>query len=171
MAARMAQTRSKASASRMRPSSGLSVAPSRITMLPRSTRPTGRQHAIATAMASPPRSRTPSIGRLASQRMRPSASVMPASAMRAMRPTTESARVAASVRRSSAVSIEAFLLLAAFLVELDDQRLVHLGVARALGGPRLDHRLERGLRRLLVGGVGEHHLALRIALQLLHQRR
>ena len=66
-----------------RPSAGIDVRPSRMVMLPRSIMTTGMQHAIATAIARPPRSRTPSIGWFAIQRIRPSASVMTARPIRA----------------------------------------------------------------------------------------
>src|SRR6185295_5457251 len=137
-------------------------------MLPRSIITTGRQQAMATAMASPPRSRTPSSGWLNSQRPMPSASVMVARPISAARPATERPRVPASAARSSLESI-APLLAAAVLLDLGQHRLVDLGVARALRGPGLDDRLEGGVGGLLVGGARKHHLALRVVAQALHQ--
>src|SRR5438034_308543 len=43
-------------------------------------------------------------------------------------------------------------------------------VARRLGRPAVDHRLEGRLHRVELGLRGEHDLALGIGLQLLHQR-
>ena len=76
---------SAASASSTRPRTALTEAPSAdgdVAAFHRD-RPAGSRQ-IATAMARPPRSRTPSIGRLASQRRRPSRSVMVASPISAI---------------------------------------------------------------------------------------
>src|SRR4051812_27510191 len=136
-------------------------------MLPRSIMTIGRQQAMASAMANPPRSRTPSIGCANIQRPRPSASVMAARPMRAARPATESARVPASAARSSTDSIA--LLPGAVLLDFRQGRLVDLGVLRALGRPGLDDRLEGSVGGLLVGGAGKHHRALRVVAQPLHE--
>ena len=95
-------TASAASASSARPARAPKTdAATRIVMFARSINATGMQQATATATINAPASRTPSIGRLASQRARPSASVIAASAISATSPTTESARVSARPTRSS----------------------------------------------------------------------
>src|SRR4051812_4880178 len=141
MAASTAQTRMPDSASRTRLKPALSVAASRIVMLPRSIITIGRQQAIATAIASPPRSRTPAMGWLATQRIKQSASVMAARPISAVRPTTESARATTSAVRSSADSMME-LLAGADSFDLRGGRLVQVGVAWVLGDPGLDHGIE-----------------------------
>src|SRR6516165_6312739 len=101
--------------------------------------------------------------------MRPSPRVMAARPIRATRPTTESARVAANAAFSSVCSMHG-LILGADLFDFAGRRLVEFGVLWPLGDPGLDDRLERDARRLLISSVGNHDRSLRVRFQPADQR-